>query len=136
MVAVATIPANTMFPIEAAPALVPSSALAAVPPPTERVFPTWTVDPDIVPQLKPHQHAGVDFIMRHFCSNPPVGCVIADSMGLGKTLQTLAAVEMILRPSSSASSLTKFRHPCVLVLTPNTVLFNWKAVRHLVCFVL
>ena len=42
-------------------------------------------------QLKQHQQDGVVFILRHICSQSPCGCIVADSMGLGKTIQALAA---------------------------------------------
>ena len=48
-------------------------------------------------RLKQHQQDGVVLILRHICSQSPCGCIVADSMGLGKTIQALAAAFFMFR---------------------------------------
>ena len=45
---------------------------------------------NVIQQLKPHQVEGIHFLWRHLCEKN--GCILADSMGLGKTLQVIGVM--------------------------------------------
>jgi hypothetical protein len=55
--------------------------------------------------------------------------VIADSMGLGKTLQTLTALDVFLDPARQISTCDARRRTALIVI-PTTVLHNWKREIH------
>ena len=76
-------------------------------------------------ELKPHQWEGVRFMWENlvdvffdFEGGQQPGCVLAHSMGLGKTLQVLALLHTLLRHEPGTR---------VLVLAPKNVLANWVA---------
>ena len=88
-------------------------------------------DPDIFlsPYLsrhvKPHQIGGVRFLydcivesLDKYNTTPGLGCILAHSMGLGKTLQTITFIEVFLRVTSA-------KH--VLCIVPINTLQNWLA---------
>ena len=75
--------------------------------------------------LKPHQLGGIRFLydniiesIEGFKNNPGFGCVLAHSMGLGKTLQIIEFVDIFLRSVDA-------KH--VLIITPVNVIQNWLA---------
>jgi len=48
------------------------------------------VSPALAAHLKPHQREGVRFLWHHIAhEDGGRGCILADSMGLGKTLQAI-----------------------------------------------
>ena len=48
------------------------------------------VDPHLSHYLRPHQRAGVQFMYDALVKNDRLqGCILADSMGLGKTFQVI-----------------------------------------------
>lgn len=76
---------------------------------------------DLKHVLKPHQVAGVEFIWSHIVSNREPGCLLADFMGLGKTLQVITALEMYIRKEAKGRL-----KPNILLVTPAVVVRNWK----------
>ena len=81
--------------------------------------------------LKPHQIDGVRFLWKNVCSlveGKESGCILAHSMGLGKTLQTIAFVYTLAKsareyPKTVPKSLRKRLK--ILVVSPLTVVSNW-----------
>ncbi|XP_072298126.1 helicase ARIP4-like isoform X2 [Eucyclogobius newberryi] len=86
-------------------------------------------DPDIYlsPQLaeavKPHQVGGIRFLydnlvesLELFGSSPGFGCILAHSMGLGKTLQVISFIDVLFRHSQAHT---------VLAIVPVNTLQNW-----------
>ncbi|CAH0490030.1 unnamed protein product [Peronospora farinosa] len=106
---------------------------------------------EIKPLLKPHQVEGVQFLHSHVVANR--GCILADYMGLGKTLQVITVIysfiidEMNARKqrrenvASSAVNIEDSERPqdqdghdgnediqaTVLVLCPAICLSNWES---------
>lgn len=70
--------------------------------------------------LKPHQRAGIQFLWNHLSAETQStqGCILADYMGLGKTLQVLCTLDRLFRKWST--------FPRVLILAPTSVVNNWK----------
>lgn len=59
--------------------------------------------------MRPHQKEGVKFMFECVCNLKASninGCILADSMGLGKTLQSLALVWTLLRQSINQNLFT------------------------------
>ncbi|KAJ2353485.1 hypothetical protein GGH92_000626 [Coemansia sp. RSA 2673] len=106
----------------------------------------------IAAHLKPHQLEGVRFMWRNLvmlsnhCSStgdrgstssgrlipPQHGCVLAHSMGLGKTLQTIALIYTLLNAVSTPTPIPDFvgsnyNTRRVLILCPPTIQTNWAA---------
>uniref|UniRef100_A0A3B3Z855 RAD54 like 2 n=1 Tax=Periophthalmus magnuspinnatus TaxID=409849 RepID=A0A3B3Z855_9GOBI len=86
-------------------------------------------DPDIYlsPQLaravKPHQIGGIRFLydnlvesLDRFSSGPGFGCILAHSMGLGKTLQVISFIDVLFRHTKAHT---------VLAIVPVNTLQNW-----------
>ena len=63
--------------------------------------------------LRPYQKTGVEWL--HFLRQYRFGGILADDVGLGKTLQTLALLSM-----------TRGKRPS-LIVCPKTLLYNWAA---------
>lgn len=85
--------------------------------------------PDIAGKLKPHQVIGARFMWSHVAVEPNgFGCVLADFMGLGKTLQVITVVQafLALRKQTLDGELTR-RHKHVLILAPTICVRNWEA---------
>ncbi|CAB3405703.1 unnamed protein product [Caenorhabditis bovis] len=75
--------------------------------------------------LQPHQLGGIRFMydnvvesLSTFNQSPGFGCILAHSMGLGKTIQVITLTEIFLRTTSSRK---------VLILMPINVIQNWFA---------
>ncbi|XP_063695142.1 uncharacterized protein LOC134826617 isoform X2 [Bolinopsis microptera] len=73
--------------------------------------------------VKPHQIGGIRFLydniiesVSRFNSSPGFGCILAHTMGLGKTLQTISFVDCCLRNTPAHT---------VLIVVPVNVLQNW-----------
>ncbi len=60
----------------------------------------------------PFQRAGIEFILDVF--NNGLGCLLADSMGLGKTIQAIGTINAIADVKR------------VLIICPNTLKINWR----------
>ncbi|EGC33642.1 hypothetical protein DICPUDRAFT_36354 [Dictyostelium purpureum] len=84
------------------------------------------VDPHISQHLRPHQRRGVKFLYDCVTGTNNeegyTGAILADQMGLGKTLQTLALVWTLLKQSPTGKSTIKK----AIIVTPSTLVNNWK----------
>lgn len=81
------------------------------------------VAPQIEKIIKPHQIGGVRFLfdniiesVERFNTSTGFGCILAHSMGLGKTLQLVCFCDIFLRHTSSKT---------VLIIMPINTLQNW-----------
>ncbi|CAK1553583.1 unnamed protein product [Leptosia nina] len=81
--------------------------------------------PQIARVIKPHQIGGVRFLFdniiestERFSTSTGFGCILAHSMGLGKTLQIVCFCDIFLRHTSSKT---------VLCIMPINTLQNWVA---------
>lgn len=83
------------------------------------------VAPQIARIMKPHQIGGVRFLydnvvesINRFESSSGFGCILAHSMGLGKTLQIVCFSDIFLRHTSAKT---------ILCIMPINTLQNWMA---------
>lgn len=83
------------------------------------------VAPQIARALKPHQIGGIRFLydniiesLDRFDQSTGFGCILAHSMGLGKTLQMVCFCDIFLRQTSART---------VLCIMPINTLQNWLA---------
>ncbi|KAI0677546.1 SNF2 family N-terminal domain-containing protein [Trametes maxima] len=89
------------------------------------------VDPVIARHLRPHQKEGVQFLyecVMGLRKHEGQGCILADEMGMGKTLQTIALVWTLLKQNPYAGAgpiLGK-----VLIVCPVSLINNWKNEFH------
>ncbi|KAK3585833.1 hypothetical protein CHS0354_038358 [Potamilus streckersoni] len=81
--------------------------------------------PQIAAHIKPHQIGGVRFLYdnmveskQRFETSQGFGCILAHSMGLGKTIQMIGFIDIFLRHTSSKT---------VLCIVPINTLQNWLA---------
>ena len=83
------------------------------------------VDPHLACVLRPHQREGVRFLweccmgLREFAGE---GAILADAMGLGKTLTTIALVYTMLKQSEGGGAAASK----VVICCPSTLVGNWK----------
>ncbi|XP_053377474.1 helicase ARIP4-like [Mercenaria mercenaria] len=90
-----------------------------------------TSDPDIylsnlvAKHIKPHQIGGVRFLydnlvecVNRFKTSAGFGCILAHSMGLGKTIQMIGFIDIFLRHAGART---------VMVIVPINTLANWMA---------
>ncbi|XP_027026818.1 helicase ARIP4-like isoform X1 [Tachysurus fulvidraco] len=83
------------------------------------------LSPQIARIIKPHQIGGIRFLYNNLVesqkrlkSTPGFGCILAHSMGLGKTLQVISFIDILLRHTGAHT---------VLVIVPVNTLHNWLA---------
>ncbi|KAI4737902.1 hypothetical protein E4T50_11632 [Aureobasidium sp. EXF-12298] len=95
------------------------------------------LNPEIAKRLKPHQIEGVKFLWREITTpedEDGQGCLLAHTMGLGKTAQSLALLTAVAETAKDTSkrdalpddlkrARNKFR---ALVLCPPSLMANWK----------
>ena len=89
--------------------------------------PSVEVHPELASQLKKHQIEGIKFMYsatiesaQQLCTTEGSGCILAHSMGLGKTLQVIAFVHSLM---TSAPTKEDIRY--VLVICPKNTSRNW-----------
>lgn len=83
--------------------------------------------------VKPHQQEGLQFLWREITAEPkdPQGCLLAQTMGLGKTMQVIALIVTISGVGNSPNTNIRrhvpraLRKPRTLVLCPPALLENW-----------
>ncbi|ETV84641.1 hypothetical protein, variant [Aphanomyces astaci] len=68
--------------------------------------------------LKPHQRDGIKFLLQHVSKDQ--GCILADYMGLGKTIQLISTIHSFL-----VDGLSRDTRPTALVLCPTVCILNW-----------
>ncbi|XP_031424233.1 helicase ARIP4 isoform X3 [Clupea harengus] len=81
--------------------------------------------PQLARAVKPHQIGGIRFLydnlvesVERYKSSSGFGCILAHSMGLGKTLQVISFVDILLRYTGAHT---------VLTIVPVNTLQNWLA---------
>ena len=89
--------------------------------------PVVQVHPLLVKLLKPHQMSGIKFMytstvesIKRLEEDAGSGCVLAHSMGLGKTLQVIAFVHTLLVHETISDTIGR-----VLVVCPKNTCRNW-----------
>ncbi|KAL0476563.1 DNA repair and recombination protein RAD54L2 [Acrasis kona] len=70
-------------------------------------------------KLLPHQKTGLKFLWENVKNDQ--GCILADYMGLGKTLQAVSFVHLYLK---------LYKKHTVLVIVPNSVVRHWEREFH------
>lgn len=83
------------------------------------------IDPRLAKVLRPHQVEGVKFLYR--CTTGLIdrnanGCIMADGMGLGKTLQCISLMWTLLKQGPEAGTTTIQK--CVIAC-PSSLVGNW-----------
>ncbi|XP_036434556.1 helicase ARIP4-like isoform X2 [Colossoma macropomum] len=83
------------------------------------------LSPQLSHAVKPHQIGGIRFLydnlvetLERFQSGSGSGCILAHSMGLGKTLQVISFIDILLRHTGAHT---------VLAIVPVNTLQNWLA---------
>ncbi|XP_029974315.1 helicase ARIP4-like isoform X3 [Salarias fasciatus] len=83
------------------------------------------LSPQLARAVKPHQIGGIRFLydnlvesVERFSSSSGFGCILAHSMGLGKTLQVISFIDVLFRHT---------RAHTVLAIVPVNTLQNWLA---------
>ncbi|KAL4748293.1 hypothetical protein BDW72DRAFT_205739 [Aspergillus terricola var. indicus] len=83
------------------------------------------IDPRLAKVLRPHQVEGVKFLYRcttGMIDNNAHGCIMADGMGLGKTLQCISLMWTLLKQSPEAGKTTIQK--CIIAC-PSSLVGNW-----------
>ncbi|KAM9133859.1 helicase ARIP4 [Pangshura tecta] len=91
------------------------------PPNEEDIF----LAPQLARAVKPHQIGGIRFLydnlvesLERFKSSSGFGCILAHSMGLGKTIQVISFLDVLFRHTEAKT---------VLAIVPVNTLQNWLA---------
>ena len=95
--------------------------------------PVVYLDPSIARRIKPHQLKGVQFLWREIIEDPKhQGCILAHTMGLGKTMQVISLLVTIIQCNKSESRAVAnhipphLRRLQALILCPAALLDNWE----------
>lgn len=89
------------------------------------------VHPDISRALKEHQIIGARFIWSHISVGPDgFGCILADYMGLGKTLQLIAVLHTFMTMNHGIAAEGEKQILRGLVVAPVICVRNWRAEFH------
>ncbi|KAI9041649.1 putative SNF2 family helicase/ATPase [Aspergillus affinis] len=90
------------------------------------------LDPHIGSRVMPHQLSGIQFMWRELLEDEKgQGCLLAHTMGLGKTMQVISLLATISAAASSNASDVRqqvppdIRESKTLVLSPVTLIENW-----------
>lgn len=82
------------------------------------------LDPALYKCMRPHQKEGVQFLYR--CMTEAVGthrgCILADDMGLGKSLQAIGLLHTMLKQGPRGLPMLQR----ALIVAPSSLLENWK----------
>ncbi|XP_061075918.1 helicase ARIP4-like [Conger conger] len=83
------------------------------------------LSPQLARAVKPHQIGGIRFLydnlvesLERYANSSGFGCILAHSMGLGKTLQVISFIDILLRHTGGHT---------VLTIVPVNTLQNWLA---------
>ncbi|KAG5365750.1 DNA repair and recombination protein [Yarrowia sp. B02] len=85
------------------------------------------IDPILNSALRPHQREAVDFLYRCVMGFNPTsgyGALLADEMGMGKTLMSIALIWTLLKQSPLKGEPPLAKR--VLIVCPVTLVNNWK----------
>lgn len=85
------------------------------------VYRPVVVDPALVMKLRPHQKSGVEFLYKTLIQHK--GSILADDMGMGKTLQTIAVIHTMLKQSPYPDKQKLIDK--VLICCPVSLVQNW-----------
>jgi SNF2 family DNA or RNA helicase len=91
--------------------------------------PTIYLDPHIGRKIKPHQDNGIQFMWREITAGK--GCMLAHTMGLGKTMQVVSLLITIAQASQSENLDIQCQVPAnlqmsrTLILSPPSLVDNW-----------
>ena len=83
------------------------------------------VEPFLAVKLRPHQKEGVKFMYECLAGKriqDQYGCILADSMGLGKSLQAVSLLYTLLRKDAPYQSYARKG----IIVAPATLVGNWK----------
>ncbi|KAJ8400171.1 hypothetical protein AAFF_G00398650 [Aldrovandia affinis] len=83
------------------------------------------LSPQLARAVKPHQIGGIRFLydnlvesLERYANSSGFGCILAHSMGLGKTMQVISFIDILLRHTGART---------VLAIVPVNTLQNWLA---------
>jgi len=86
----------------------------------------------IAKNLKSHQIEGIEFMWKHIAGKAPGGCILAHSMGLGKSLQVCTVIhafckrQMARNPASAKQAQDPSPYTArVMLVVPSSLLDNW-----------
>ncbi|RPD67158.1 hypothetical protein L226DRAFT_549783 [Lentinus tigrinus ALCF2SS1-7] len=89
------------------------------------------IDPVLARHLRPHQKEGVRFLyecVMGLRKHEGQGCILADEMGMGKTLQTITLIWTLLKQNPYAGAGPVVGK--VLIVCPVSLINNWKNEFH------
>ncbi|KAJ5833722.1 hypothetical protein N7474_002033 [Penicillium riverlandense] len=91
------------------------------------------LDPHIGAQVKPHQLKGIQFMWRELIEDETgTGCLLAHTMGLGKTMQVISLLVTIATAAASENPgirnqiPDRLRRSQTLVICPSSLIHNWR----------
>ncbi|OOF92179.1 hypothetical protein ASPCADRAFT_55923, partial [Aspergillus carbonarius ITEM 5010] len=94
--------------------------------------PVIYLDPHIGQRVKPHQLNGVQFMWRELIEDEThQGCLLAHTMGLGKTMQVISLLVTIANAAASKDPAIRQKVPKdllrsqALILCPSSLIENW-----------
>lgn len=94
--------------------------------------PAIYLDPQIGLRVKPHQLNGIQFMWRELIEDEnKQGCLLAHTMGLGKTMQVISLLATISAAASSDDPKIRQQVPAAfyrsqsLILCPSSLIENW-----------
>lgn len=94
--------------------------------------PTIYLDPHIGQRVKPHQLNGIQFMWRELIQDEKQqGCLLAHTMGLGKTMQVISLLDTISAAAASNDPKISeqvpecFHRSQTLILCPSSLIDNW-----------
>jgi SNF2 family DNA or RNA helicase len=96
------------------------------------IEPYITLDPHIGQRVKPHQVDGISFMWREIIADPKKqGCLLAHTMGLGKTMQVISLLYTVAQSGASPDPAIRrqvpkqLQHIRALILCPPSLIDNW-----------
>ncbi|KAL4455490.1 hypothetical protein ABPG74_012642 [Tetrahymena malaccensis] len=105
--------------------VVPENTYLLTEPSNQQLFPVY-IDAYLNNSMRIHQRLGVKFMFECISGlrGPDIGgCILADSMGLGKTLQTIALIWTLIRRNPHSATQPLIRK--VVVVAPVSLLGSW-----------